>query len=112
MNTKLYIGGINYRTTDDGLKEAFARAGQAVSARIIMDKMTGRSRGFGFVEMASEADANAAIEMWNDKELDGRKLIVNVARPEEKRERSSMGGGDRGGDRGDRRGSFGGGNRY
>ncbi len=110
MNTKLYVGGISYRTTDDGLRDAFAQAGQVVSARIIMDKMTGRSRGFGFVEMTSEADANAAIDMWNDKELEGRKLIVNIARPEEKRERGSMGGGDRrGGDRGGDRGGFSGG---
>lgn len=97
---KLYVGGINYRTTDEGLREAFARAGQVVSARIIMDRMTGRSRGFGFVEMASDADANAAVQMWHEKELEGRKLIVNVARPEERRERPA--GGSRGGDFGNR----------
>lgn len=103
MEKKLYVGGINYRTTDDGLRDAFAQAGEVVSAQILMDKMTGRSRGFGFVEMATPEAAQAAIDMWNDKELEGRKLIVNIAKPPEKRDRP-MGGGSRGG--------FGGGNRY
>lgn len=86
MATKLFVGGINYRTTDDGLKNAFAQAGEVVSARVISDKMTGRSRGFGFVEMASDEDAQKAIEMWNNKELDGRAIIVNEARPLEPRQ--------------------------
>jgi len=86
MATKLFVGGINYRTTDDGLKNAFAQAGEVVSARVISDKMTGRSRGFGFVEMSSDEDAQKAIEMWNNKELDGRTLIVNEARPLESRQ--------------------------
>lgn len=84
---KLYVGGISYSTTDNGLKDAFSKAGEVVSAVIITDKMTGRSKGFGFVEMASEEAAQAAIEMWNGKELDGRKLTVNEARPKEERPR-------------------------
>jgi RNA recognition motif-containing protein len=100
MDKKLYVGGINYRTTDDGLRDAFAQAGEVLSAQILMDKMTGRSRGFGFVEMATPEGAQAAIDMWNDKELEGRKLIVNVAKPMEKRERPMGGGGMGGGNRG------------
>ncbi len=82
---KLYVGGVSYNTTEDGLRVAFSKAGEVASVAIITDKMTGRSKGFGFVEMASEADAKAAIEMWNGKELDGRKLTVNEARPKEER---------------------------
>ena len=80
MAKKLYVGGLSYGTTQDGLKAAFAQAGQVTSANIIMDKMTGKSRGFGFVEM-EDADVDAAISMWNGKELDGRTLTVNEARP-------------------------------
>ena len=82
---KLYVGGVSYNTREQGLADAFAKAGEVASAVIIMDKMTGRSKGFGFVEMATEEGANAAIEMWNGKELDGRKLTVNEARPKEER---------------------------
>ena len=103
MAQKLYVGGISYSTGDAGLKDAFAQAGSVVSATIIMDKMTGRSKGFGFVEMASDAEAQAAIEMWNGKELDGRKLTVNEARPMEPRA-PRTGGFDRGGNGGDRGG--------
>ena len=92
---KLYVGGISYSTNDSGLKDAFAQAGTVVSATIIMDKMTGRSKGFGFVEMSSDAEAQAAIDMWNGKELDGRKLTVNEARPMEPRA-PRTGGFDRG----------------
>lgn len=81
MATKLYVGGIPYSTSNEGLQQAFAQAGTVVSATIMMDKMTGRSRGFGFVEMGSEEEAQAAIAMWNGKDLDGRKLTVNEARP-------------------------------
>ena len=105
MAKKLYVGGISYSTNDSGLKDAFAQAGTVVSATIIMDKMTGRSKGFGFVEMSDDAEALKAIEMWNGKELDGRKLTVNEARPMEPRapreggSRGGFGGGssDRGG---------------
>ena len=101
MAKKLYVGGISYSTNDNGLKDAFAQAGTVVSATIIMDKMTGRSKGFGFVEMSSDEEAEAAISMWNGKELDGRKLTVNEARPMEPRA-PRTGGFDRGNDRGGR----------
>jgi RNA recognition motif-containing protein len=67
------------------LREAFEKAGTVVSAVVIIDRMSGRSKGFGFVEMSSPEEAQAAIEMWNEKELDGRAIIVNVARPREER---------------------------
>ena len=81
MAKKLYVGGLSYNTTDDGLKDAFAQIGAVSSAKVITDRMTGRSRGFGFVEMESDADADKAVETWNGKELDGRRLTVNEARP-------------------------------
>lgn len=93
MAKKLYVGGLPYSSTDDSLKGAFAQAGTVESAVIIMDKMTGRSKGFGFVEMSSDAEAQAAIEMWNGKDFEGRKLTVNEARPMEERPRRD----DRGG---------------
>ena len=80
MAKKLYIGNLSYSTTDDSLKNAFAQAGTVVSASVISDRETGRSRGFGFVEM-EDADAQKAIDMFNGKELDGRQLVVNEARP-------------------------------
>lgn len=86
MNTcKLYVGNLNYRTTSDMLKEMFSAAGNVISAMVITDKFSGRSKGFGFVEMENEAMANKAIEMFHDQETDGRKLVVNVARPLEER---------------------------
>ena len=85
MAKKLYVGGLPYSTTDDALKEAFAQAGTVESATIIMDKMTGRSKGFGFVEMSSDEEAQAAIEMLNGKDFGGRNLTVNEARPLEPR---------------------------
>ncbi len=105
MAKKLYIGGLNYATTEQTLKDAFAQAGAVESANIIMDKMSGRSRGFGFVEMTNDADAEKAIEMFNGKELEGRKLSVNEARPMSDRppRRDGGFGGGRGGfSRGDR----------
>ena len=81
MATKLFVGGLPYRTTQEELAEAFAKAGSVTSAAIILDRATGRSKGFGFVEMASDSDAQAAIEMWNGKEFDGRTLTVSEARP-------------------------------
>lgn len=81
MAKKLYVGGLAWATTDDTLKAAFEQAGTVVSAMVIMDKMSGRSKGFGFVEMASDEEAEAAIQMWNDHELDGRRVTVNEARP-------------------------------
>ncbi len=85
MSTRLYVGGIAYATSEQALSDAFAQAGTVVTAKVISDKMTGRSRGFGFVEMSTPEEAAAAIEMWHGKELDGRKLIVNEARPLEER---------------------------
>ena len=81
MATKLYVGGLPYNTTDDALRDAFSQAGSVVSVSIITDRITGKSRGFGFVEMADEAAAQAAIEMYNGKEFEGRTLTVNEARP-------------------------------
>ena len=97
MATKLYVGGVSYSTNDDGLRDAFAQAGNVVSAKIIIDKMTGRSRGFGFVEMGSDEDAQKAIALLNGKELEGRTLTVNEARPLE--ERAPRTGGNGGGNR-------------
>ncbi|HEY4484125.1 MAG TPA: RNA-binding protein [Candidatus Paceibacterota bacterium] len=110
MATKLYVGSLSYNTGEDSLKEVFSQAGEVVSATVIIDKVTGRARGFGFVEMADDASAQKAIEMFNGYELDGRKLIVNEARPMTERPRGG-GGGFRGGHGGGGRG-FGGGDRY
>lgn len=111
MSKKLYIGGLSYNTTEAGLKDAFSQVGEVVSASVITDKMSGRSRGFGFVEMANDEDAQKAIEMWNGKELDGRTLVVNEAKPMSDRPRRT-GGFDRGGrGGGGYGGGFGGGRR-
>lgn len=97
-NNKLYVGGIPYRTTEDEMRTAFEEAGAVQSVSIIMDRMTNRSRGFGFVEMADEAGAQAAIDRWDGKEFDGRMLSVSMARPQGDRPpRDNRGGGDRGG---------------
>lgn len=106
MAKKLYVGGLSYDTTEDGLRETFSQAGTIESAVIIIDKMSGRSKGFGFVEMSSDEEAQKAIEMFNGKELDGRTITVNEARPMEARP-PRQGGFDRGG----RGGGFGGGGR-
>lgn len=92
MNKKLYVGGLNYDTSEDALKEAFSQAGTVESAIIIIDKMSGRSKGFGFVEMSSEEEAEKAAKMWNGKELDGRSLTVNEARPMEERPKRNFDG--------------------
>lgn len=82
MNSKkLYVGNLSYTTTSDSLRAAFSKAGNVVAADVIMDRQTNRSRGFGFVEMATEEDAKKAIEMYNGKDLDGRNVRVNVAQP-------------------------------
>lgn len=107
MATKLFVGSLSYNTTDDGLEEAFASVGNVASAKVIMDRDTNRSKGFGFVEMSNDDEAKAAIEQLNGKELDGRTIIVTEARPREDRgERRSFGG-----DRGNSRGGYAG-NRY
>lgn len=105
MESKLYVGNLSYNTTEDGLRQLFAQAGEVKQVSLIMDRETQRSRGFGFVEMASQADAEKAIQMFNNYELDGRRLMVNIARPREER---GGGGGYRGGGRGGRGGRDGG----
>ena len=85
MSKQLYVGGLPYSSTDDGVRAAFEQAGAVASVKIMTDKFTGRSRGFGFVEMADDAAAAAAIEMWDGKEFEGRRLKVNEARPLEDR---------------------------
>jgi len=110
--SKLYVGGIPYRTTEDELRTAFEEAGAVTSVSIISDRMTGRSRGFGFVEMADEAAAQAAIDRWDGKEFDGRMLSVSMARPQGDRppRDNNRGGGSFGGGRGGYgSGGFGGG---
>lgn len=102
MEKKLYCGNLSYGMTDESLKEAFAAFGTVESAVVIKDKFSGRSKGFGFVEMSTEDEAKAAIEGMNGKEVDGRKIVVNESRPQEERPRRDFGG-DRGG--------FGGGNK-
>ena len=87
MAKKLYVGNLSYNMTEDAMKDAFSQAGSVDSAVIIKDKMSGRSKGFGFVEMSTDEEAQKAIEMFNGKELDGRALTVNEARPMEERPR-------------------------
>ena len=108
MAKKLYVGGLSYSTTEAALKDTFSAAGTVESAMVIMDKMTNRSKGFGFVEMSTEEEAQKAIEMFNGKDIDGRNVTVNEARPMEPRD--NRGGFNRRGG-GDRRGGFGGGRR-
>ena len=85
MELKLFIGGLSWGVNDDMLREAFEKAGEVTSAVVITDRMSGRSKGFGFVEMATEDEAQAAIDMYHEQEIDGRKVIVNEARPREDR---------------------------
>lgn len=83
MSQKLYVGGLPYKTTEEELREYFSQAGQVVSANIITDRETGRARGFGFVEMSTEDEAQKAIEMFDQKDFGGRRLLVNIAKPRE-----------------------------
>ena len=99
MGTKLYVGSLPYSTTEQQLTELFAQHGTVQSAKVISDRYTGQSRGFGFVEMATNEEAQKAITALNGTPLGGRTLVVNEARPQEKR---PYGGGGGGGDRGDR----------
>lgn len=112
MGNKIYVGNLPFSTTSDSLNEMFAQYGTVSSAKIIMDRDTNRSKGFGFVEMSSDDEAQAAIESLNGKDMGGRNLVVNEARPMEPRTGGGGGfGGGRGGDRGGRGGGggFGGG---
>lgn len=83
--TKLFVGSLPWAVDDQKLGDLFSQHGEVVSAVVLKDRMTGRSRGFGFVEMTSEEDANKAIEALNGSDLDGRKIVVNIARPREDR---------------------------
>lgn len=103
MSTKLYVGNLSFNTSTQDLEQVFGEIGTVESTNIIEDRDTGRSRGFGFVEMSSKEEANNAIEQLNGKEIDGRELTVNEAKPRENR--SGGGGGGRGG----RGGGYGGG---
>jgi cold-inducible RNA-binding protein len=110
MAIKLFIGGLAYAVTDDQLRDLFATVGTVASSQIIVDKYSNQSKGFGFVEMSTDEEANKAIAELNGKELEGRAIAVNEARPKEDRgPRSFGGGGSGGGRRDDRRGGSGGG---
>ncbi|HJV62037.1 MAG TPA: RNA-binding protein [Albitalea sp.] len=102
MGNKLYVGNLAYSVRDDDLQQAFAQFGTVASAKVMMDRDTGRSKGFGFVEMGSDAEAQSAINGMNGQALDGRALVVNEARPREERPGGFGGGGGS-------RGGFGGG---
>ena len=107
MSMKLYVGNLSFQTTSEDLQEVFAQAGTVESATVVEDRETGRSRGFGFVEMASKQEGEAAIQQFNGKEVGGRALTVNEARPRE--DRGGGGGGNRfGGGGGGGRGGYGG----
>jgi RNA recognition motif-containing protein len=112
MGKKLYVGNLAYGVTDSTLEQMFAAYGSVQSAQVIMDRDTGRSKGFGFVEMGSDQEAQAAIAGLSGKEVEGRSLTVNEARPREERGSGRGGpGGGRGGSGGGR-GGYGGGRRY
>ncbi len=93
MGRRLFVGNLSFHTTDTALKEHFSQAGNVVSVDLITDKVTGRSRGFAFVEMATDAEALKAIEQFNGKDLDERQIKVNEARPRDERPPRSGGGG-------------------
>ena len=111
MSTKLYVGNLSFRVTSDDLHAHFAQAGTVESAKIVEDRDTGRSRGFGFVEMSSKEEGEAAIAQFNGKEINGRALNVNEARPRENRGGGGGGRGFGGGGGGRGGGNYGGGNR-
>jgi cold-inducible RNA-binding protein len=94
MSTKLFVGNLSFNTTENDLQDAFAAHGTVVEANLMMDRMSGRPRGFGFVTMSTPEEAQKAIEAMNGAALDGRNLTVNIARPKE--ERPGGGGGGRG----------------
>ena len=105
---RLFVGNLSYQTMEQDLQDYFSAAGNVSSVNVMMDKFTGKSRGFAFIEFNSSDEANKAVEMFNGKELQGRPLTVNIARPREERPARGGGGGGGGGWRGDR-GSGGGG---
>ncbi|HPI67322.1 MAG TPA: RNA-binding protein [bacterium] len=91
MSTKLFVGSLKWEVTDDQLKELFSQVGTVVSAQVVSDKFSGRSKGFGFVEMSSEEEAKAAIEKFNGYDFQGRAMVVNEARPKEDRPQRDRG---------------------
>jgi len=109
MATKLYVGNLYYQTTDQDLQELFAQSGNVTSAQVVTDRYSGQSRGFGFVEFATEDEAQQAIAAVNGKTVGGRALVVNESRPQAARTGGGGGGGYSGGGGGDRGGSRGGG---
>ncbi len=111
MGSKLYVGNLSYSTTSSDLEQLFAQHGTVTSAEVISDRETGRSKGFGFVQMGSDDEAQAAIAALNGQESDGRPLTVNEAKPREDRPRGGGGGGYGGGGGGGRSGGGGGGGR-
>ncbi len=109
MTIRLFVGNLNFKTTGEDLQELFGQMGEVQSASVVTDRETGRSRGFGFVEMASQEEGQKAIEQFNGKDFNGRNLTVNEARPREERGGFGGGGGNRGGGGGGGRGGYGGG---
>ncbi len=111
MAINIYVGNLPWQTTDDELYQLFAQYGAVAKSQVVMDRDTGRSRGFGFVEMVNEAEANAAIDALNNSDYNGRPLTVNIAKPREPRGPGGPrgGGGGYGGGGGGRRGGYGGG---
>jgi len=118
MNNKLFVGNLSFNTTENDLQDAFAAHGTVTETNLMVDRMTNRPRGFAFVTMSSPEEAQKAIDAMNGKELDGRALTVNIARPREERPggggggRREFGGGGGGGGRRDSRGGGGGRDRY
>jgi len=93
MEKRLYVGNLSYSTTEDSLEALFSQAGTVVKCELMLDKFTSRSRGFAFVEMGTHEEAQKAVDMFNDQDLDGRNLRVNIARPREERPPRREGGG-------------------
>jgi RNA recognition motif-containing protein len=118
METRLYVGNLAYSSTEGDLEELFQKAGTIVKCELMLDKFTSRSRGFAFVEMGTHEEANKAVEMFNEQDLQGRNLRVNIAKPREERAPRRDGGGSGGGSGGGGRGGYsgggggGGGSRY
>lgn len=108
MSNKIFVGNISFDTTENDLQDAFAAHGTVIEANLMIDRMSGRPRGFGFVTMSTPEEAQAAIEALNGASLGGRNLTVNIARPREERSPGGGGGGGRGGGGGGRRGGGGG----
>lgn len=112
MSMKLYVGNLSFNTSVQDLENLFGAVGAIDSANLIEDRETGRSRGFAFVEMSSKQDGQDAIAQLNGKEVNGREMVVNEAKPREDRAKGGFGGGNRGGGGGNRGGGYGGGTRH